>query len=128
MARPIDATRRRKEEGQKIGAAQSLGGKAAEGRPELLHNITKPRPWRGGSQVIEDVSEDAQPLKREEVKWQKWKERRVNTTEQVLDDRPWESDALPDLEEALPLMRTEDSTRPASNWKASTGVGTSIPK
>ena len=36
----------------------------AEGGADMLHNITKPRPWRGGAQVIADVSVDAQPLKR----------------------------------------------------------------
>ena len=34
----------------------------------MLHNITKPLPWIGGAQVIEDVIEVAQPLQRVEVK------------------------------------------------------------
>ena len=36
----------------------------------MLHNITKPRPWRGGAEVIEDVFEDAQPLKKVDIKRQ----------------------------------------------------------
>ena len=34
----------------------------------MMHNITKPRHWRGGAQVTGDVFEDAQRLKRVEVK------------------------------------------------------------
>ena len=37
----------------------------AEGGADKLHNITKSRLWRGGAQVIDDVLEDEQPLKRE---------------------------------------------------------------
>ena len=29
----------------------------------MLHNMTKPLPWRGGAQVIDDVLEDVQPEK-----------------------------------------------------------------
>ena len=39
-----------------------------------MHNITKPRPWRGGAEITEDVFEDAQPLKRVEVTRQEWTE------------------------------------------------------
>ena len=41
----------------------------------MLHNITKPRQWRGGTQVIEDVFEDAQPMETVEVKRQEWRVR-----------------------------------------------------
>ena len=39
----------------------------AEGGAGMWHNISKPRPWRGGAQSVEDVFEGAQPLKRVEV-------------------------------------------------------------
>ena len=71
---------------------------SAEGGTSMLHNLTKPRPWRGGSQVIEDVSE----LKRVEVKGQDWNEKRqVGTSEQMPEDTPWENSVSQDLEEAL---------------------------
>ena len=38
----------------------------------MLHNITRPRPWRGEAQVIEDVFEES--LKKVEVQKQEWKE------------------------------------------------------
>ena len=54
----------------------------------MLHNITKPRPWRGGAEVIEDVFEDAQPLKKVDVKRQKWRDHwQVDTPEQRMDDK-----------------------------------------
>ena len=60
---------------------------SAEGGAGMLHNITKPRPWRGGAQVIEHVFEDAQLLKRVEGKRQEWQEHwQVDTAEQVKDD------------------------------------------
>ena len=37
---------------------------SAEEGAGMLHNITKPRLWRGGTLVLKDVFEDAQPLKR----------------------------------------------------------------
>ena len=33
-----------------------------------MHIIAKPLPWAGGAPVIEDVIEDAQPLKRVDAK------------------------------------------------------------
>ena len=51
---------------------------------------------------MEDVFEDGQPLKKVKVKRRDWKEHwHVDTPEQVLDDKPWENEALQDLEEAL---------------------------
>ena len=44
--------RRRGKTGGKTGATQSMGG----GGASILHNLTKPRPWRGGAQVVDDVS------------------------------------------------------------------------
>ena len=41
---------------------------SAEGGAGMLHSITKPLPRRRGVQVIQDVTEDAHPLKRFEVK------------------------------------------------------------
>ena len=42
---------------------------SAEGGPGLLHNITEPRLWRRGAQVIgKNVFENGQPLKRVDVR------------------------------------------------------------
>ena len=58
----------------------------------MLHNITyMPRPWRGGAQVIEDVFEDVQSLKRAEIKRQDWREHWQVDTEQKMDNTPREN-------------------------------------
>ena len=47
-----------------------------------------------------------QLLKRVEVKRQEhWL---VGTPEQMMNEKPWDNDVLQDLEEVLPLKRTED--------------------
>ena len=85
----------------------------------MLHKTTKPRLWRGGAQVIEDLFEYAQPVQRVEVKRQEQKEHlQADTPQQVLEDKPWENEALQDLELALPPMRTEVFKRAASSYKA----------
>ena len=38
--------------------------KSAEGSAGLLHEITKPTPWRGGAQILEKEEEDARLLDR----------------------------------------------------------------
>ena len=57
---------------------------------------------------MEDVFEDAQPLKRVEVKRQEWKHLQVDTSEKGLIDNPWENEALHDLEETLSPTRAEE--------------------
>ena len=71
-------------ERHKVWVAKLLD--SADGGAGLLHHITKPRPWRGGAQVLVDVFEDAHPLKRVEVIRQEWKEHwQVDAPEQVLE-------------------------------------------
>ena len=80
---------------------------SAVGGAGMCNNIDKPRPWRGRAQVIEDVFQGAQPMKRVEVQRWRWREHwQVDTPEQIMDDKLWEIVGLQDLEEALPLMRT----------------------
>ena len=40
----------------------------------MLHNITNPRPWRGGAQEIDSVFEFSNLLKRVEVTRQEWED------------------------------------------------------
>ena len=42
--------------------------KSAEGSAGLLHKITKPIAWRGGTQILKKEEEDARLLDRCEVK------------------------------------------------------------
>ena len=61
----VVGNRRREEkterlEQQKVWVDKLLD--TAEGGAGMLHLITKPRPWRGGAQVSENVFEDTQPL------------------------------------------------------------------
>ena len=86
-----------------------------------LTHITKPMWWRGGAQVLEDVFEDAQPLKRVEVKRQEWKHLQVDTLEKGSIDNPWENEALHELEETLSPTRAEElkrgsTQRSSSRW------------
>ena len=103
------------EKNRNTGAAQSLGLDGAEEGAGMLHNITKPRPWIGGAQILEDVFEDAQPLKRAQVKRQEWKRHwQVDTPVQLMNEKHWENTALQDLEEALPPIRAEELQRAAN--------------
>ena len=46
------------------------------------------------------------------MKRQHWKEHcQVDVSEQVMDDKPWENEALQELEEAFPPMRAEESKK-----------------
>ena len=55
----------------------------------MLHNKTEPRPWRGGARIIENASDDAQPLKGVDVKRQQWKEYlQADTPEHVMENNP----------------------------------------
>ena len=82
-------SKRRGETGRQFGAPRSFRISFLTGRAGMLPIITKPRRWRGGAQIIEDVSEDAQPLKRAKVKRQDWREQwQVDTPEPVMDDKP----------------------------------------
>ena len=51
----------------------------------------------------------------------------MDMPEQVLTDKPWENEALQDMEEALSPMRMEDLKRAASSCKASTGADGVLP-
>ena len=42
--------------------------KSAEGSAGLLHKITKPTAWRGGTQILKKEEEDARLLDRSEAK------------------------------------------------------------
>ena len=46
--------------------------KSAEGSAGLLHEITKPTPWRRGAQILEKEEEDARLLDRCEAKRKEW--------------------------------------------------------
>ena len=52
----------------------------------MLRNITKPRPWNGGAQVIEDEFGGAQLRKRVEVNRQEWKDHcQIDTAEHFME-------------------------------------------
>ena len=80
-------------------------------------------PW-SATQVLEGVSEDAQPLPRVEVKRQEGKtHRQVDTPEQFMEDKPWKNESLRGQEEALPTMEAQELKIVASSHKTSAGVG-----
>ena len=55
----------------------------------MWNNITKPTPWRGGAQIMEEVFEDAQLLKRVEVKRPDREEHwQLDTPEAVINNKP----------------------------------------
>ena len=101
----------------------------AEGGADKLHNKTKSRLWRGGAQVIDDVLEDEQPLKRERECVCVWsgKNRKIigklihhNTSWRT---KSWKNKGLQLVEGALRPMTAMELKRAASSFKASTGVG-----
>ena len=96
---------------------------SAEGGAGMLHSITKTAVLEGGARVIEDVFEDAQPLRRVEIQRQEWKRHwQVDRLEEFLENKPWKNDALQNQEETLPPMPAEELKRAASSYKTSSGL------
>ena len=78
--------------------------KSAEGSTGLLHQVTKPTTWRGGTQILKKEEEYA----------------RV----QNVKDQPWKNENLKKLEEALPKARRRDLKKGFKIvHKVQTGVG-----
>ena len=63
--------------------------KNAEGSAGLLHEFTKPTPWRGGAQILKREEEDARLLDRCEAKRKEWaKHRQCDECVQNVEDKP----------------------------------------
>ena len=87
--------------------------KSAEGSAGLLHKLTKPTAWRGGAQILKKEEEDARLLDRCEAKR---KERAMHwqcdESVQNVEGKPWTSEKLRKLEEALPRLKECDGFHP----------------
>ena len=81
--------------------------KSAEGSAGLLHKITKPAAWRGGAQILENGQSIGS----------------VTKSVQYLEDKPWTSEDLKKLEEALPRLKECDLEKASRLYKAKAGVG-----
>ena len=64
--------------------------KSAEGTAGLLHKITKPTAWRGGTQILKKEEEDARLLERCEAKRKDWaKHWQCGEGVQKVEDKYW---------------------------------------
>ena len=82
---------------------------SVEGSAGLLHQITKPTAWRGGTKIWEKEEEDARLMDRCEAKRQEWvKQWQCGESVQNMEDKPWEDEELKKLEEALPRLKECD--------------------
>ena len=64
--------------------------KSAEGSAGLLHKVTKPTSWRGGTQVSEKDEEDARLVDRCEAKRKEWaKHWQCGESVQNMENKPW---------------------------------------
>ena len=64
--------------------------KSAEGSAGLLHKITKPTAWRGGTQILKKEKEDARLLDRSEAKREEWaKHWQCDESVQKVEGKPW---------------------------------------
>ena len=87
--------------------------KSAEGRAGLLHKLTKPTAWRGGAQILKKEEEDARLLDRCEAKRKEWaKHWQCDESVQNMEGKPWTSEKLRKLEEALPRLKECDGFHP----------------
>ena len=96
----------------------------AEGSAGLVHEITKPAAWRGGTQILKMEEEDARLLDRCEAKREDWaKHWQCEESVQKLEDKPWENEKMKRLEEALPRLKECELEKVSRLYKAKTGVG-----
>ena len=64
--------------------------KRAEGSAGLLHKITKPAAWRGGTQILKKEEVDARLLDRFEAKREEWaKHWQCDESVQKVKDKRW---------------------------------------
>ena len=97
--------------------------KRAEGSAGLLHNITKPTPWRRGAQILEKKEEDVRLSYRCEAKRKEWSIHwQCNEEVQNMQDKLWRNEELRRWEEALPRLKV-NWKRGSRKYKAKTGVG-----
>ena len=79
---------------------ESVAGSAG-----LLHKITKPTAWRGGTQILGIEAEDAGLVDRCQAKRKEWaKHWQCHEEVRNLEDKPWKNEELKKLEEALPRL------------------------
>ena len=81
----------------------------AKGSAGLLHRITKPTPWRGLAQILEEGEEDARLLDRCEAKRKEWSIHwQCDEEVQNMQDKLWRNEELRRCGEALPRLKEGD--------------------
>ena len=78
---------------------------SAEGSAVLLHQNTKPTPWRGGAQILEKREEDVRLLDRCEAKRKWWS---VHWQCNGKCRKRWWNEELRRWEKALPRLKESD--------------------
>ena len=101
--------------------AQVISAQVSAG---LLHKITKPTPWRGGSQILKTEEEDARLLDRREAKMKEWaKHWQCDEEVQNVEEKPWKNKELRKWEEGRPRLKESHLEEVSRLFKAKTGVG-----
>ena len=79
---------------------------SGKGRAGFLHKVTKPTLRRGCIQILEEVYDDADHLKRlEEKRQESSKHWQISTEAQKLEDKQWKNIQLWEKDEVLPPKR-----------------------
>ena len=89
----------------------------------MLHKITKPTSWRRDPQVLEDVFEDAKPIKGSRGE-QEGAGRGMFAG--ASHGKPRKNRRGQEQDEALPPMRVDDLSRAARCQKVTSGLGTDV--
>ena len=92
----------------------SAGGGAC-----FLHKMTKPAPWKGGCQVLENLEDDAKPAEGEITRQER--ARHWQCEEEVR--KSWKNEELKKQQVDLPRLKEERLQKVARSYQDATGVG-----
>ena len=101
---------RMEEEHQKIGRTNDFGCR-------FLSQNLEAGCWRGGLQVLEDLEEDAERMRRcEEKRKERARHWQCDSDVQSAEERPWRNEELTNLEEGVPQLKEESLQRAARSF------------
>ena len=80
----------------------------------FVHTITKPAAWRGGLQVVEELEEDPEHMKKCEEKEKEWaKHCQCGSVAQGMEDKLWGSEEVRSCNEVWSLQEWREDKSPA---------------
>ena len=89
----------------------------------VADQVTKPTLWRGGTQILEEVYGDADPLKRVKERVQEWREALAERHRGAERGRQAVEENMQEKQEVLPPMRLEEFRHAARINKSTTAEG-----